>query len=246
MKRWADRGSGSRHVRTRRVPAGERDGWGGRDRTYECRNQNPVPYHLATPQRSKEQRGACMTARGSRMRGTRRDDSCECRQRMARKRPGDEAPRSPVAASVAAASAAALRHSDANHANTHPPDPVIRADGEHAAESRASAAAMSGNRATATGLQIIPAITLGKDFYFRRRRRRVSIPAQRRSRRSAPRPAGATTHAQRGGNDTAVRRFADAARERRRAEDEKRHVGAEREPDAHQRRARAVERATGG
>src|SRR3989338_346979 len=24
-------------------------GWGGRDRTYECRNQNPVPYHLATP-----------------------------------------------------------------------------------------------------------------------------------------------------------------------------------------------------
>ena len=25
-------------------------GWGGRDRTYECWNQNPVPYHLATPQ----------------------------------------------------------------------------------------------------------------------------------------------------------------------------------------------------
>src|SRR5690349_8959766 len=28
------------------------NGWGGRDRTYECRNQNPVPYHLATPQRN--------------------------------------------------------------------------------------------------------------------------------------------------------------------------------------------------
>src|SRR6188474_1044155 len=28
-----------------------KNGWGGRDRTYECRNQNPVPYHLATPQR---------------------------------------------------------------------------------------------------------------------------------------------------------------------------------------------------
>jgi hypothetical protein len=27
-------------------------GWGGRDRTYECRNQNPVPYHLATPQKT--------------------------------------------------------------------------------------------------------------------------------------------------------------------------------------------------
>src|SRR6476619_5441614 len=30
-----------------------KNGWGGRDRTYECRNQNPVPYHLATPQRLK-------------------------------------------------------------------------------------------------------------------------------------------------------------------------------------------------
>ena len=25
-------------------------GWGARDRTWECRNQNPVPYRLATPQ----------------------------------------------------------------------------------------------------------------------------------------------------------------------------------------------------
>jgi hypothetical protein len=25
-------------------------GWGWRDRTYECRIQNPVPYHLAKPQ----------------------------------------------------------------------------------------------------------------------------------------------------------------------------------------------------
>ena len=25
-------------------------GWGGRDRTFACRNQNPVPYRLATPQ----------------------------------------------------------------------------------------------------------------------------------------------------------------------------------------------------
>ena len=27
-------------------------GWGARDRTWECRNQNPVPYRLATPQYS--------------------------------------------------------------------------------------------------------------------------------------------------------------------------------------------------
>ncbi len=28
----------------------ERIGWGGRDRTSEWRNQNPLPYRLATPQ----------------------------------------------------------------------------------------------------------------------------------------------------------------------------------------------------
>jgi hypothetical protein len=28
----------------------EKGGWGARDRTWECRNQNPVPYRLATPQ----------------------------------------------------------------------------------------------------------------------------------------------------------------------------------------------------
>src|SRR5580692_5264156 len=27
----------------------EKIGWGGRIRTSVCRNQNPVPYHLATP-----------------------------------------------------------------------------------------------------------------------------------------------------------------------------------------------------
>jgi hypothetical protein len=26
------------------------DGWGGRDRTFECGSQSPVPYRLATPQ----------------------------------------------------------------------------------------------------------------------------------------------------------------------------------------------------
>jgi hypothetical protein len=27
-----------------------KNGWGARDRTWECRNQKPVPYRLATPQ----------------------------------------------------------------------------------------------------------------------------------------------------------------------------------------------------
>src|SRR5436190_12024720 len=30
----------------------DKAGWGGRIRTSVCRNQNPVPYHLATPQKA--------------------------------------------------------------------------------------------------------------------------------------------------------------------------------------------------
>ena len=29
----------------------KRESWGARIRTWGCRDQNPVPYHLATPQR---------------------------------------------------------------------------------------------------------------------------------------------------------------------------------------------------
>ena len=32
-------------------------GWGARIRTWEWRNQNPLPYHLATPQQVPESRG---------------------------------------------------------------------------------------------------------------------------------------------------------------------------------------------
>ena len=32
-------------------------GWGGRTRTSEWRNQNPLPYHLATPQKLRRRRG---------------------------------------------------------------------------------------------------------------------------------------------------------------------------------------------
>ena len=31
-------------------------GWGARIRTWEWRNQNPLPYHLATPQQVPESR----------------------------------------------------------------------------------------------------------------------------------------------------------------------------------------------
>jgi hypothetical protein len=33
-------------------PTAGLSGWGGRDRTSEWRNQNPLPYRLATPQRA--------------------------------------------------------------------------------------------------------------------------------------------------------------------------------------------------
>src|SRR5215216_4630429 len=33
-------------------------GWGGRDRTSEWRNQNPLPYRLATPQQAEPERAA--------------------------------------------------------------------------------------------------------------------------------------------------------------------------------------------
>ena len=35
------------------VSRGGRIGWGGRDRTSEWRNQNPLPYRLATPQQRR-------------------------------------------------------------------------------------------------------------------------------------------------------------------------------------------------
>src|SRR6185295_15276148 len=44
-------------------PARRVGGWGGRDRTYECRNQNPVPYHLATPQGKPFARGNIINVR---------------------------------------------------------------------------------------------------------------------------------------------------------------------------------------
>src|ERR1700753_3704132 len=37
--------------------ASRETGWGARIRTWEWRNQNPLPYHLATPQQAPEHRG---------------------------------------------------------------------------------------------------------------------------------------------------------------------------------------------
>ena len=49
-----------RQKRSARVkkPVIERVGWGARIRTWEWRNQNPLPYHLATPQNARPAAGA--------------------------------------------------------------------------------------------------------------------------------------------------------------------------------------------
>ncbi len=60
--RQADVRAGS----SRRGPEARKSGWGGRVRTSEWRNQNPLPYHLATPQQGLE-------ALGGRPRETRRN-----------------------------------------------------------------------------------------------------------------------------------------------------------------------------
>ncbi len=43
---------------------GKENGWGGRDRTYECRYQKAVPYHLATPQQSALYSAAILYVKG--------------------------------------------------------------------------------------------------------------------------------------------------------------------------------------
>src|SRR5262245_15769953 len=46
-----DAGTGGRRQVVLRGPVlGSGSGWGARIRTWEWRNQNPLPYHLATPQ----------------------------------------------------------------------------------------------------------------------------------------------------------------------------------------------------
>ena len=42
--------------------SGGATGWGARIRTWEWRNQNPLPYHLATPQQVPESRGEAISS----------------------------------------------------------------------------------------------------------------------------------------------------------------------------------------
>lgn len=47
------------------IPQTRGSGWGGRIRTSAWRNQNPLPYHLATPQQHSAHRAASMAGRGA-------------------------------------------------------------------------------------------------------------------------------------------------------------------------------------
>ena len=57
-----------RSVESKSKPGNATNGWGGRVRTSEWRNQNPLPYHLATPQRPQARRS--VARRPSRSGGT--------------------------------------------------------------------------------------------------------------------------------------------------------------------------------
>jgi hypothetical protein len=46
-----------------------KSGWGGRIRTYEWRDQNPLPYHLATPHHKQSLRRAMPEAARHSFRG---------------------------------------------------------------------------------------------------------------------------------------------------------------------------------
>ena len=104
-----------------RWPAAK-SGWGGRDRTYECRNQNPVPYHLATPQRKT---GACRTP-------TEDPDPYRTVPKVMRNRPAGAAracARRTRRTRAARRQRRARRRPVPNSANTQAPEPVIRACG---------------------------------------------------------------------------------------------------------------------
>ena len=76
------------------------NGWGGRDRTYECRDQNPVPYRLATPQDHCFKK-SCM--------------GCRSNPRATK----------PLMSTGILANAAPASNSVANSAKTQAPEPVI-------------------------------------------------------------------------------------------------------------------------
>ena len=98
-----------------------------------------------------------------------------------------------------------------------------------------------GELRTGDSLEVVPAVTLGKDVYFRRRRRSCQFRCGEdrgrrhlRTRESEREPGDRQRHRR--------QHVADAARERRLATDEERHVGTERRARS-RRAARAAGRA---
>ncbi len=113
------------------------DGWGGRIRTSEWRDQNPLPYRLATPHRIRQRPDST--------------PSCSSSHRAAsgeRLRPRTTYPVQRAGSSASAASASA---SVGTGAYTQEPVPVSRAGANRPSQSSASATA--GKRRLTTGSQ---------------------------------------------------------------------------------------------
>src|SRR6266513_3873133 len=138
----------------------KKNGWGGRDRTYECRNQHPVPYHLATPQRSFERRWRNPLRVRSSTRLFRR--LRECAQRMACERANDasfdllrQMPQRLVRFICA--------RERCKHATARSGHPRIR----RCLRKRSSRFANRGKTRRRGGLEVVASVTLGKDVHFR-------------------------------------------------------------------------------
>ena len=218
-------------------------GWGGRDRTYECRNQNPVPYHLATPQRKPSLRAGDAAAGPSSLSAVPDPPRTGFRESPSPREtvPADAAPasrpRGPRSHAGNAFTARRLpRPRFRKAAITAAPEPVIRAPGTTSQRMRAR----EPHRDTATPR---PA----RDRCGRNSRKRRSIFADAvhrvnsglaKMRAVGTCVAGIARASHCRGSETGCHALADAAHERILAVHEERNVGAER-----QRRAPRARRA---
>ena len=150
-RRWHWQDAASCGCPSRSSPSLKENGWGGRDRTYECRNQNPVPYHLATPQRKPGYRNStARTPRADAVRACVRDGPSMC----------GGSPRERAARVV-------LGRESREHAGARPGHARLR---RRACERDERLRDFRKSR-DRDALQVVAAITLGKDVYFRRRGR---------------------------------------------------------------------------
>ena len=180
-----------------------------------------MPYHLATPQRKPNCAERRDTAHHFREFIA---ASRKCRERMPCER-AREASRESSRRSAQRLVRLALRRE--RRANTHAPEPVIRAAATRAAAPR-SPPPLQGNRGRRHGREVVAPVTLGKDVYFRRRRRACQFGRREDRRRCGTCAGGTRARATTAAATPASGRSPMPRAMRVFAADEKRNVGAQR------------------